>query len=89
MKWLRISQTFLSLHQKLVVYKDCHLAGFNSNKFDVPMLIEEFLRADFDFDISTIELIDVQNIFHKMERELYQLPISSTVEKNMKMPTLL
>ena len=53
------------------------------------MLIEEFLRADFDFDISTIELIDVQNIFHKMERELYQLPISSTAEKNMKMPTLL
>ena len=48
--------------------KDCHLAGFNSNKFDVPMLIEEFLRADFDFDISTIELIDVQNIFHKMEK---------------------
>ena len=32
------------------------------------MLIEEFLRADFDFDISTIELIDVQNIFHKMEK---------------------
>lgn len=47
--------------------KNCDLAGFNSNKFDVPMLIEEFLRADIDFDLRGRRLIDVQNIFHKME----------------------
>lgn len=43
------------------------LAGYNSNKFDIPMLAEEFLRADFDFDLESRKLIDVQNIFHYME----------------------
>jgi DNA polymerase III subunit epsilon len=53
-----------SLHEYL---KDCDLAGYNSNKFDVPMLIEEFLRCDLEFDIKNRNLVDVQNIFHKME----------------------
>jgi DNA polymerase-3 subunit epsilon len=43
------------------------LAGFNSNKFDVPMLVEEFLRAEIDFDFKNRRLVDVQNIFHYME----------------------
>lgn len=43
------------------------LAGFNSNKFDIPLLVEEFLRADVDFDLKGRRFIDVQNIFHKME----------------------
>lgn len=47
--------------------KNCDLAGYNSNKFDVPMLIEEFLRCDIDFDLKSRNLVDVQNIFHKME----------------------
>ncbi|MFW5706316.1 MAG: exonuclease domain-containing protein [Bacteroidota bacterium] len=47
--------------------KDCDLAGYNSNKFDVPMLIEEFLRSNIDFSLKNRNLIDVQNIFHKME----------------------
>ncbi len=47
--------------------KDCDLAGFNSNKFDVPILIEEFHRAGIDFDVTDRNLIDVQNIFHKKE----------------------
>ena len=47
---------------------NCDLAGFNSNKFDVPLLAEEFLRADCDFDVSKIKLVDVQNIFHKKEK---------------------
>ncbi|MBW6480077.1 MAG: 3'-5' exonuclease, partial [Bacteroidales bacterium] len=47
--------------------KDCDLAGYNSNKFDVPMLIEEFLRCDIDFHLKNRNLVDVQNIFHKME----------------------
>ncbi len=43
------------------------LAGYNSNKFDIPLLVEEFLRADVDFDLRGRRFIDVQNIFHKME----------------------
>ncbi len=43
------------------------LAGYNSNKFDIPLLAEEFLRAEFDFDLSNRKLLDVQNIFHIME----------------------
>lgn len=46
----------------------CDLAGYNSNKFDFPLLAEEFLRADIEFDLSNRKLIDVQNIFHKMEQ---------------------
>lgn len=46
---------------------NCDLAGFNSNKFDVPFLVEEFLRSDIDFDLRNRKLIDVQNIFHMME----------------------
>ncbi len=48
--------------------KDCDLGGFNSNKFDVPLLLEEFHRVGIDFDISNINLVDVQNIFHQMEQ---------------------
>ncbi len=46
----------------------CDLAGYNSNKFDVPMLVEEFLRAGVEVDFSGKRLIDVQNIFHKKEQ---------------------
>ena len=46
----------------------CDLAGYNSNKFDIPLLIEEFTRVDIHFDLSSRKLIDVQNIFHKMEQ---------------------
>jgi DNA polymerase-3 subunit epsilon len=44
------------------------LAGYNSNKFDVPMLVDEFLRVEFDFDMKGRRMVDVQNIFHKMEQ---------------------
>lgn len=44
------------------------LAGFNSNKFDIPLLAEEFLRAEHDFDMCNRKFVDVQNIFHKMEQ---------------------
>jgi len=46
----------------------CDLAGFNILKFDVPVLVEEFLRADVDFDISKRKLLDAQKIFHMMEK---------------------
>ncbi len=44
------------------------LAGYNSNKFDIPMLMEEFLRAGVDFDLENRSFVDVQNIFHQMEQ---------------------
>jgi DNA polymerase-3 subunit epsilon len=44
------------------------LAGFNSNKFDIPMLMEEFLRAGVQFDLENRHFVDVQNIFHQMEQ---------------------
>jgi len=50
------------------VFKGCDFAGFNSNHFDIPMLAEEFLRAEIDFDFSSVRLIDAQTIFHKMEK---------------------
>lgn len=49
-------------------FSGCDFAGFNSNRFDIPMLAEEFLRAGVDFDFSKCRLIDMQNIYHKMER---------------------
>ena len=45
----------------------CDIAGYNSNRFDIPLLMEEFLRAGVDFDMKGRKLLDVQNIFHKME----------------------
>ena len=48
--------------------KGCDLGGFNSNKFDIPLLVEEFYRCEIDIDIQSRKLIDVQNIFHKMEQ---------------------
>ena len=49
-------------------FEGCDLAGYNSNKFDVPLLVEEFMRAGVDVDLSKRKLVDVQNIYHKLER---------------------
>ena len=49
-------------------FAGCDIAGFNSNRFDVPMLAEEFARTGVDFDFSKVRFIDVQNIFHKKEQ---------------------
>ena len=63
------SPTFCELSKELNSFiGGCDLAGYNSNKFDIPMLIEEFTRCDIHFDLSSRKLIDVQNIFHKMEQ---------------------
>jgi DNA polymerase-3 subunit epsilon len=50
------------------VLQGCDLGGFNHIKFDIPLLVEEFLRADIDFDIKNRQLIDAQKIFHLMEK---------------------
>lgn len=49
-------------------FEGCDLAGYNSNRFDIPLLAEEFLRADVDIDLKKHNFIDVQVIFHKMEQ---------------------
>ena len=46
----------------------CDLAGYNSNRFDIPLLVEEFLRVGSDFDLKGRKLVDVQKIFHLMEQ---------------------
>ena len=64
-----IHGTFKELASKLFTILDpCDLAGYNSNKFDIPLLVEEFLRVEVDFDMQNRKCIDVQNIFHKMEQ---------------------
>ncbi len=47
--------------------ENCDLGGYNSNRFDIPMLMEEFLRADLDVDLSGRKMVDVQHIFYQME----------------------
>lgn len=49
-------------------FEGCDIAGFNSNRFDVPLLVEEFLRAGVDIDITRRKFVDVQVIYHKMEQ---------------------
>jgi DNA polymerase III subunit epsilon len=47
---------------------NCDLAGYNSNRFDVPLLVEEFLRAGLDIELNDRHLLDVQRVFHMMEQ---------------------
>jgi DNA polymerase-3 subunit epsilon len=47
--------------------ENCDLGGYNSNRFDIPMLMEEFLRASVDVDLSICRMVDVQHIFYTME----------------------
>ena len=51
--------------------KGCDLAGFNSNRFDIPLLAEEMLRAEVNFDMKGRVAIDVQVIFHKKEERTF------------------
>jgi len=61
--------TFEELAPNLYLFlRDCDLAGYNSNKFDIPMLVEEFHRVGYEFDVFDRKWVDVQNIFHKMEQ---------------------
>lgn len=65
-------------------WQGCDLAGFNSNRFDVPLLLEEMHRAGVDFDVEKRHLIDVMNIYHKKERRnlsaAYQFYCGKTLE---------
>ncbi len=60
---------FRALARSLATYMEgCDLGGYNSNRFDIPMLVEEFLRAGVDVDFKRRKFVDVQNIFHQKER---------------------
>lgn len=63
--------------------KDADLAGFNSNRFDIPLLAEEMLRADMDFDMKSRLAIDVQTIFHKMEQRTLSAAYKFYCDKNL------
>jgi len=61
--------TFKQVAKTLAKFiEGCDLCGFNSTRFDIPLLAEEFLRADVDIDLKRHKFIDVQGIFHKMEK---------------------
>lgn len=61
----------------------CDLAGFNSSRFDVPMLSEEFLRAGVDFDMSKRKFVDVQIIFHKKEQRTLEAAYKFYCDKTL------
>lgn len=62
---------------------DSDLAGYNSNKFDIPLLVEEFLRAGVQFDMKERYAVDVQNIFHKMEQRTLQAAFKFYCDKEL------
>lgn len=61
----------------------CDLAGFNSNRFDIPVLAEEFLRAGVDIDLNRRKFIDVQVIYHKMEQRTLSAAYKFYCGKNL------
>src|SRR5690606_177608 len=64
-------------------FGDSDLGGFNSNKFDIPVLMEEFLRAGVPFDVDNRFFVDVQNIFHQMEQRTLKAAYKFYCEKDL------
>lgn len=62
---------------------NCDLGGYNSNRFDVPLLMEEFLRAEVEFDMKGRKLIDVQKVFHMMEQRTLSAAYKFYCDKNL------
>ena len=76
--------TFKALAKEIYnVIKDSDLGGFNSNRFDIPLLAEEMLRAHIDFDMKNRLAIDVQTIFHKMEQRTLSAAYQFYCNKNL------
>ncbi len=65
------------------VFEGCDFAGYNSNKFDLPLLAEEFLRADTDLDLKKRKFIDIQVIFHKKEQRTLSAAYKFYCDKNL------
>ncbi len=76
--------TFKQVAKSLAQWMEgCDIAGYNSLKFDIPLLNEEFIRAGADFDFRKRKLIDVQNIFHKMEQRTLVAAYRFYCDKNL------
>lgn len=76
--------TFRQVANEIKQFLDnCDLAGYNSNRFDIPLLAEEFLRVGLDFDFSTRRLVDVQRIFHMMEQRTLSAAYKFYCNKNL------
>ena len=76
--------TFKELSDKVYgLIKDSDLGGFNSNRFDIPLLAEELLRAEIDFDLKKNLAVDVQTIFHKMEKRTLEAAYQFYCDKDL------
>ena len=76
--------TFKMVAQEIAdFFGDADLGGFNSNKFDIPLLMEEFCRANVAFDIDCRFFVDVQNIFHQMEQRTLKAAYKFYCEKDL------
>jgi len=81
---IKDAPTFAQLADELAAFLgDADLAGYNSNKFDIPVLAEEFLRCNHSFDIRSRKFVDVQNIFHKMEQRTLAAAYQFYCQQNM------
>lgn len=82
---VRNEPTFRQIAKSLAqIFTGCDIAGFNSNRFDIPLLDQEFQRADVDFDFGKARFIDVQTIFHKKEPRNLTAAYSFYCGKNLK-----
>ncbi|HSP12762.1 MAG TPA: 3'-5' exonuclease [Salegentibacter sp.] len=76
--------TFKELAPKVYeMIKGCDLGGYNSNRFDIPLLVEEMLRAGIDFDLKNVVAVDVQTIFHKKEQRTLSAAYQFYCGKNL------
>lgn len=76
--------TFKDLAEEINAFLgNADLGGYNSNRFDIPMLLEEFYRAGFDFDMENRRAVDVQNIFYKMEQRTLSAAYKFYCEKEI------
>lgn len=82
---VRDAPTFKAIARELARFMEgCDIGGYNSIKFDIPLLAEEFMRAEVDFDMTKRKLVDVQNIFHKMERRTLEAAYKFYCDKDLK-----
>src|ERR1044072_2330639 len=76
--------TFKQVANEIKQFLDnCGLAGYNSNRFDIPLLAEEFLRVGLEFDFNNRRLVDVQKIFHMMEQRTLSAAYKFYCNKNL------
>lgn len=76
--------TFKEVAKEIVKdIEGCDLAGYNSNRFDIPLLAEELLRAEIDIDLTKRKFVDVQVIFHKMEARTLAAALKFYCDKDL------